>query len=60
MIIRIAIARLRAIFRRDGTAAEIDQGLLFHLDMRADEYACHGLDPQAARRRRCAGSAMLR
>src|SRR5688572_1869373 len=48
--IRIAIARLRALFRRDVTTDEIREELHFHLEMRAAEYARHGLDADAARR----------
>src|SRR5688572_21282317 len=47
---RIAIARLRALFRRDATTDEIREELQFHLEMRADEYARHGLDAETARR----------
>ena len=36
---RIAIARLRALFRRDATTDEIREELQFHVAMRADEYA---------------------
>ncbi len=48
-IIRIAIARLRALFRYEATAAEIREELQFHVDMRTDEYTRHGLDARAAR-----------
>jgi putative ABC transport system permease protein len=47
--LRIAIARLRALFRRDATTDEIREELNFHLAMRADEYARHGLEAPAAR-----------
>jgi predicted permease len=50
LAIRIAIARLRALFRRDATTDEISEELRFHVAMRADEYARHGLDADAARR----------
>ena len=50
LAIRIAIARLRALFRRDATTDEIREELQFHVAMRADEYARHGLDADAARR----------
>ena len=46
---RIALARLRALFRRDGTADEIREEMDFHVAMRADEYAREGLDAAAAR-----------
>ena len=46
---RIALARLRALFRRDSTADEIREELNFHVAMRADEYAREGLDAAAAR-----------
>jgi putative ABC transport system permease protein len=48
--LRIAIARIRALFRRDATTDEIREELHFHLEMRAAEYARHGLDADAARR----------
>jgi predicted permease len=47
--IRIAIARMRALFRRDATIDEIREELQFHLQMRTDEFARDGLDPRAAR-----------
>jgi hypothetical protein len=47
--IRIAIARMRALFRRDAMTDEIREELQFHVEMRADEYARHGLDARAAR-----------
>lgn len=47
--IRLVLARLRALFRRDATADEIREELQFHVAMRADEYAAGGLDPHAAR-----------
>jgi predicted permease len=47
--IRIAIARLRALFRRDATTDEIREELHFHVQMRTEEYAEQGLDPRAAR-----------
>jgi predicted permease len=50
LAIRIAIARLRALFRRDATTDEISEELRFHVAMRADEYARQGLDEDAARR----------
>jgi predicted permease len=50
LAIRIGIARLRALFRRDATSDEISEELRFHVAMRADEYARHGLDADAARR----------
>jgi predicted permease len=48
--LRIAMARLRALFRHDATADEIGEELRFHVDMRADEYARRGLDATTARR----------
>ena len=48
--VRIAIARMRALFRRDVIADEISEELQFHVDMRADEYARNGLDAEAARK----------
>src|SRR5688572_12920891 len=47
---RIAIARVHALFRRDATTDEIREELQFHVQMRAEEYAQDGLDPDAARR----------
>jgi hypothetical protein len=46
---RIAIARLRALFRRDATTDEIREELTFHVEMRTHEYSRGGLDPLAAR-----------
>jgi predicted permease len=48
--LRIAVARLRALFRHDATADEIREELRFHVEMRADEYAQRGLDAGTARR----------
>jgi predicted permease len=47
--IRIAIARIRALFRRDATTDEIREELHFHVQMRTEEYAHQGLDAEAAR-----------
>jgi predicted permease len=47
--IRLVIARVRALFRRDVIADEIREELQFHLAMRADEYAQRGLDAGEAR-----------
>ena len=47
--IRIAIARIRALFRREATIDEIREELQFHLQMRTDELAGQGLDSHAAR-----------
>ncbi len=49
-LIRLAMARIRALFRRDATTDEIREELQFHVAMRTDEYGQRGLDPQAARR----------
>ena len=46
--IRIAIARFRALFRRDATTDEIREELNFHVQMRTEEYARQGLDTRAA------------
>src|SRR5688572_24430264 len=46
---RLAIARFRALFRRDATTDEIREELSFHVQMRTEEYARHGLDEDAAR-----------
>jgi predicted permease len=47
--LRIALARLRALFRHDATVDEIREELRIHVEMRADEYAQRGLDPGTAR-----------
>ena len=47
--IRIAIARLRALFRRDATTDEIREELHFHVQLRTEEYARQGMDADAAR-----------
>src|SRR3954464_6491125 len=47
--IRVALARLRALFRRDATMDEIREELQFHVEMRTDEYASRGLGAPAAR-----------
>src|SRR4030095_11145962 len=52
MAIRLAWARLRALFRRNATADEIREELDFHVQMRTDEYAQAGLDARAARQAR--------
>jgi putative ABC transport system permease protein len=49
LAIRIAIARIRALFRRDATTDEIREELHFHVQMRTEEYAQQGLDADAAR-----------
>ena len=49
-MIRIVLARLRALVRRDVIADEIREELQFHVAMRADELARRGLDPRDARR----------
>jgi putative ABC transport system permease protein len=48
--IRFVIARVRALFRRDAIADEIHEELQFHVAMRSDEYARHGLDEGEARK----------
>jgi putative ABC transport system permease protein len=47
--IRLALARVRALFRRDATIDEIREELQFHVQMRTDEFARQGLDARAAR-----------
>jgi predicted permease len=47
---RIAIARVRALFRRDATIEEIREELQFHVQMRTDEFARDGLDARDARK----------
>ncbi|MEO8521784.1 MAG: ADOP family duplicated permease [Acidobacteriota bacterium] len=49
-MLRLAIARIRALFRRNATADEIREELQFHVAMRTDDYARQGLDVDAARR----------
>src|SRR3990170_1132573 len=50
LFLRIAVARVRALFRRDATTDEIREELHFHLEMRTAEYARQGLDGTEARR----------
>jgi putative ABC transport system permease protein len=47
--IRLALARIRALFRRDPTIDEIREELQFHLEMRTDELVKRGLDARSAR-----------
>src|SRR5688572_5820028 len=47
--IRLAIARMRALFRRDATMDEISEELQSHVEMRTIEYVQRGLDARAAR-----------
>src|SRR5262245_13940859 len=49
IVIRLAWARLRALFRRNATTDEIREELDFHVQMRTDEYAQAGLDARSAR-----------
>lgn len=48
--IRLALARIRALFRRDPTIEEIREELQFHVEMRTDELVRRGVDARAARR----------
>jgi len=48
--LRLVLARLRALFRRDVVAGEIREEMQFHLDMRAEEYRNGGLAAEQARR----------
>ncbi|MGB2714005.1 MAG: ABC transporter permease [Vicinamibacterales bacterium] len=48
--IRIAIARTRALFRRDVTMDDIREELKFHVEMRVDEYVRRGMDARTAQR----------
>ena len=60
--IRIAIARMRALFRRDAITDEIREELHFHVDMRADEYVRQGTEGRAAQhaaRRRFGNFALI-
>jgi putative ABC transport system permease protein len=47
--IRVALARLRALLRRNAIADEIREELQFHVEMRAQELARDGLDAREAR-----------
>jgi predicted permease len=47
--IRLLLARLRAVFRRNATIDEIREELQFHVEMRTDELTQQGLDAHAAR-----------
>jgi putative ABC transport system permease protein len=49
--IRVALARLRALVRRDAIVDEIREEMDFHVDMRAEDYARDGLPPEDARLR---------
>lgn len=49
-LVRIAIAKVRVLFRRDATIDEIREELQFHVEMRTDELTAQGLDARAARR----------
>lgn len=48
--LRLAIAKVRALFRRNAVADEIRDEMQFHVEMRADEYERQGLPPERARR----------
>jgi putative ABC transport system permease protein len=48
--LRCVIAYCRALFRRDVIADEIRDEMLFHIDMRAEEYRRGGMSAEAARR----------
>ena len=43
LAIRIAIARLRALFRRDATTDEIREELQFHVDMTRERIQASGV-----------------
>ncbi|MPY87200.1 MAG: FtsX-like permease family protein [Luteitalea sp.] len=49
-ILRLALARCRALVRRDVVAGEIRDEMQFHLQMRAEEYEQRGLEADDARR----------
>ena len=49
-VLRLALARCRALFRRDVVAGEIHDEMQFHLQMRTEEYERQGLRPDEARR----------
>jgi predicted permease len=43
--------RVRALFQRGRDEREMEEELRFHLEMQAEEYVRHGMEPAAARRR---------
>ncbi len=49
-ILRLALARCRALVRRDVVAGEIRDEMQFHLEMRTEEYERQGLRADEARR----------
>jgi putative ABC transport system permease protein len=49
-VLRLALARCRALVRRDVVAGEIRDEMQFHLQMRAEEYQRQGLTRDDARR----------
>jgi putative ABC transport system permease protein len=49
-ILRLALAKCRALVRRDVVAGEIHDEMQFHLQMRAEEYERQGLRQDEARR----------
>ena len=49
-VLRHVLARLRALARRNVVADEIREEMLFHLQMRAEQYRRQGLGPDEARR----------
>jgi hypothetical protein len=51
-LLRLAFVRCRALLRHDAVAGEIRDEMLFHLQMRAEEYERQGLPPGAARGRK--------
>lgn len=48
-LLRLAVAKVRALFRRNAVADEIRDEMQFHVEMRADEYERQGLAPDDAR-----------
>ena len=49
-LLRLALAKWRALLRRDVVADEIREEMQFHVEMRAEELARRGLAPDAATR----------
>lgn len=49
-ILRVFLAKCRALFRRNVVADEIREEMQFHVDMRAEELRARGVAPEAATR----------
>ena len=50
-LIRQALLRLRALFRKPSVERELDAEVRFHLEMKTEKNIRSGLDPAEARRR---------